>query len=120
MSFGSIDDNYMNLDFEEISYLINLSGVTWENRQTIIGELNPKMEVYLERDYQNKYDKNAIAVKIKNGQQIGWIPKHLAETLAPELDADINWRAKIEGVVGGEEVYKGVTIKLFLSRNDMI
>lgn len=118
MSFGKI--NQTNLDFEEIPYTINVAGVSWENRQDLIPKLKIGTEVELARDPNNQYDKNAIAVKAEDGSQIGWIPKTVAEVLAPEIDAGIEWQAKIEQILGTEQQLKGVLIKLYLSRHNMI
>ena len=118
LSFGKI--NQTNLDFEEIPYTINVAGVSWENRQELIKELKVDSEVILLRDPTNQYDKNAIAVKTKENIQIGWVPKKIAEVLAPEIDAGINWQAKVESIIGNEQQLKGVLIKLFLSRHDVI
>lgn len=116
MSFGQI--NQTNLDFEEIPYRITVSGVSWENRQDLIPQLEVDSEVRLIRDPQNQYDKNAIAVRTTDGTyQIGWIPKNYAKVLAPEMDAGIEWHAKIENILGNEQQLKGVLIKLFLSRH---
>ena len=119
MALGQIGDN-TNYDFEEIPYVISVAGVTWENRQEIISKLEVGTQVELVRDLDNKYDKNAIAVKTKDGAQIGWIPRRHAEVLAPEIDAGIEWKAKIESIIGSQENFKGVLIKLFLSQHDVI
>lgn len=106
-----------NYDFDEIPRLINIAGVTWENRQLIITKLNnnSQIPVLLVRDYENKHDKNAIAVKLEDNTQIGWIPRRFASILAPEIDAGIKWNAVINEIVGSEDTIKGVQIKLYFS-----
>lgn len=118
MSLGKIDQT--NLDFEEIPYTIKVAGVSWENRQDLIPKLQIDSELKLVRNPKNEYDRNAIAVKTLENIQIGWIPKKQAEILAPEIDAGVMWHAKVEKVIGHEHELKGVLIKLFLSRDDMI
>lgn len=120
MHLGRIDSEYTNYDFEEIPYAINLAGVTWENRQDIVSKIIVGTEVILQRDYNNQHDKNAIAVKLNKDLQIGWIPKRYAEVLASELDAGIPWRAKVDSILGEEQQFKGVLIKLFISQLDVI
>ena len=39
------------------------------------------------REPDNPFDKNAIAVKAWGKHELGYVPKYLAETLAPLLDA---------------------------------
>ncbi|MFW6007917.1 MAG: HIRAN domain-containing protein [archaeon] len=107
-----------NLDFDPIPEKINLAGVTFENRQTIISKLKKGSKVKLVRDYCNKYDKNAIKVITNYNNkniQIGWIPKQFAEILAPEIDANINWNGKISEILGGtkdKETY-GILIEIY-------
>ncbi|MNO11630.1 HIRAN domain protein [compost metagenome] len=115
MNFGRIENDHTNYDFEEIPSEINLSGVSWENRQNVVNQINEQTELLLVRDYNNQYDKNAIAVKLKNDVQVGWIPKKTAEIMAPEIDAGVNWEAKFSSILGNEETQlKGVLIKLFI------
>lgn len=49
----------------------------------------------LRRDPSNEYDPNAIAVDARGGEQLGWVPRELAEELAPELDAGKPWAAVV-------------------------
>lgn len=112
MSFGKI--NQTNLDFEEIPEIVKVTGVSWDNRQELIPNLIINEEVKLIRDFNNQYDKYAIAVKTIAGNQIGWIPKNLAKILAPEIDAGIEWQATIEDILQNDQQLKGVSIKLFL------
>ena len=119
MSLGKIIDQ-TNLDFEEIPQLIKVAGVSWENRQELISNLEVGSDVFLVRDPENKYDKNAIAVKTADNIQIGWIPKVFAAILAPEIDAGIQWLAQVEKVIGEEQQLKGVIIKLFTFNDIMV
>lgn len=107
-----------NLDFDYIPDKITLSGVTKNNRQDIIPKLKENMKVIFLRDPFNQYDRYAIKVitTLNNEEiQIGWIPKEYAEILAPEIDAGINWKGKINKILGGTK-YKenyGVLINIY-------
>jgi len=46
----------------------------------------PGRPLELRRDAENPHDANAIAVHAA-GEQVGWVPRAVAEALAPELDA---------------------------------
>jgi hypothetical protein len=50
-------------------------------------EVAPGRPLELRRDPANPHDANAIAVHARGGMQVGWVPRELAEELAPELDA---------------------------------
>lgn len=61
-------------------------GVTFENRQEVVAKLQMGDRVWLEREPFNAYDVNAIKVIRNNGEQIGYISRHLAVSLAPIMD----------------------------------
>ena len=61
-------------------------GVTFNGRQAVIARLDQGEEILLKREPSNPYDCNAICVERQNGQQIGYINRHLAATLAPFFD----------------------------------
>ena len=52
----------------------------------------PGRPLELRRDPDNEHDANAIAV-LAGGEQVGWVPRELAEELAGELDAGRPWSA---------------------------
>jgi hypothetical protein len=57
-------------------------------------ELAPGAALELRRDPGNEHDPNAIAVHAPGGgEQLGWVPRELAEEIAPELDAGRPWSA---------------------------
>lgn len=64
-----------------------VAGVTYDARQSVIARLNIGEEILLKREPTNPYDINAIRVDCQNGTQIGYLNRHLAETLAPFFDA---------------------------------
>jgi hypothetical protein len=53
----------------------------------------PGSPLRLRRDPSNEHDANAIAVLTAGGEQLGWVPRAVAEQLAPELDAGTAWSA---------------------------
>ena len=59
------------------------------------GELEPGSVLELRRDPENEHDQNAIAVHARDGGQVGWVPRELAEEIAPELDAARPWSAVV-------------------------
>ena len=54
--------------------------------------VEPGRPLELRRDPDNEHDPNAIAVHA-GGQQVGWVPRELAEELAPQLDDGRPWSA---------------------------
>ena len=62
-------------------------GVTFENRQEIVACLRRADRVWLDREPTNPYDENAISVCRENGEQIGYLNRHLAASLNPFFKA---------------------------------
>jgi HIRAN domain len=59
-------------------------------------EFAPGRTLALRREPDNPHDSNAISVRDTGGErQAGWVPRELAETLAPELDAGHPWSAVV-------------------------
>lgn len=70
-----------------------VAGTRYENRSEIISKyVKPNDTAYLQREYNNKYSKNAIKVLSQNGEMIGYVPELLAVQIAPFLDK--GYRAK--------------------------
>jgi hypothetical protein len=58
--------------------------------------VEPGKPLELRRDPDNPHDSNAIQVhQAEGGDQVGWVPRELAEELAPELDAGRPWSAVV-------------------------
>jgi tetratricopeptide (TPR) repeat protein len=91
---------------------IRLAGVTYEGRQQIIARLSLDDSIYLERDYYNAYDSNAIGVFNEYGESIGWIPREVAAWLAPKMDADEKYGVEMNRILGGDGLSYGVEIIL--------
>lgn len=84
---------------------LKVVGVTFKNedgtsRGDIIRELSERFKgmhpnVLLEREYDNKFDKNAIKV-IVDEKQIGYIGKDYAQILAEFMDAGRKFTANVK------------------------
>jgi len=73
-----------------------VAGVRYEGRpDTIYRYAREGDAVYLWREPKNRFDKNAIAVLLKNAMQIGFVPAEWASQMALELDRGQPHRASI-------------------------
>lgn len=90
---------------------VSVAGVTYYNRQEIIKKLNKNSIIELRREYNNQFDKNAIAV-YANSNQIGYIPKEIAVNLAKRIDGGEKLIASILAIVGGGSYNYGVKLLL--------
>lgn len=61
------------------------------------GDVEPGRALALRRDPGNPHDPNAIAVHVAaaGGEQVGWVPRAVAEDLAPDFDAGVPWTALV-------------------------
>jgi hypothetical protein len=55
--------------------------------------VEPGRALILRRDPGNEYDPNAIAVFSSDGDQVGFVPREVAEELAAQIDAGKPWAA---------------------------
>jgi hypothetical protein len=86
----------------------NIAGVTYGNRQTALERLNKYdtqlISVNLTREAANEHDSNAIAVIVtvqgKGSYTVGYLPRRLAATIAPLLDAGKAVKAAFKGITG--------------------
>ncbi len=72
---------------EDLSIETRIAGVTYENRQSIIADMEKNEHVLLVREPGNPVDDNAVSVKRINGRQIGYLPREFAAKVAAKLDA---------------------------------
>lgn len=78
-----------------LPYETEVNGVEYENRSVVALQAKAGQPVALIRDYDNLVDRNAIAVYLLN-RVMGYLPRHVAQVLAPEMDT-------------GSELYATVT-----------
>jgi len=75
-------------------WAFKLVGVTFGNRQKhIFDHARYNSRYTLIREPQNPFDKNAILVKA-NGYDLGYVPRNLAETIAPLIDCGMLLKVK--------------------------
>ena len=85
-------------------------GVSFEGRQDVLAGLTEGSQLALERQPENPYDPNAIAVRF-GALQIGFLKKELARQLAPHIDGGVRYRARIASLTGGSnDRNRGVNI----------
>jgi len=103
------------------TYLLSVAGVSYNNddgssRQRIISQCRPGETLMLIREPDNNFDPGAIKVTRRNGQQIGYVPAHIARNgdsggLAHEIDAGVTLRCRIAEIIGGGLLF-GVTVEI--------
>jgi HIRAN domain len=89
---------YLARDAPELTALgVHVAGVAGAGRhhtEALASDaVAPGRRLHLRRDPENPHDPNAIAVHSGDGEQVGWVPRELAEELAPLIDAGEPWSA---------------------------
>lgn len=79
-----------------------VAGCRYEGRGAVIEVYcHPSDRVFLVRDPENTHSRNAVEVRLANGDQIGYVPEMDAHDMAPLLDAAYRYRARIKKVLTG-------------------
>jgi hypothetical protein len=97
-----------------------ITGVTFGNRQKALERLTnysaEQISISLEREAENEFDKNAIAVKAtvkgKGGYIIGYINKNLAKLIAPLIDYKKSVTATFQEIVGKYQNYHNYGLQI--------
>jgi hypothetical protein len=95
---------------------VRVAGVRYENRPQVALISRPGMPVTLARDYDNTIDRNAIQVLV-SGEQLGFLPRPIAQYLAPEMDTGVELDARITTVSRSNGPAAEVEISLSMSNN---
>jgi hypothetical protein len=102
---------------------LKVAGVSFGNRQEALKRLKQydvdKIKIQLEREATNEHDKNAIqvvvSVKDKGNYIIGYIPKTLAQLLAPLIDYGKSIKATFKEVIGKYQNYHNYGLDISVS-----
>lgn len=105
-------DPYQNIGNAD-SFFTKATGVTFDNRQFLIAQLQKGQSIQLQREPDNEHDANAIAL-LADGCQIGYLKRGIAKYLAPNMDDGAIYEAFVADVTGSEELNYGVN--LFIQR----
>jgi len=79
---------------------VRVEGIRYENRDIVALQAAPGQQVDLVRDYDNRVDRNAISVRLL-GRDMGYIPREVAQILAPEIDTGTQLGATVLSIESG-------------------
>jgi len=89
-------------------------GVSFNNRQEVIARMQKGDRVWLDREPDNAFDANAIAVCRSNGEMVGYISRDLAACIAPYFDAYSHpIKGRVTALTGSQ--WNGYTLGLVIS-----
>ena len=89
-----------------------IAGISFEGRQSLIQSLSVGVELFLQRQPDNFYDKNAIKILTKEGEHLGFINRELAEGMAYAMDNGNKYRVQITDITGSADKNFGVNIEI--------
>lgn len=93
--YSSLIDNWEHCTMSLMSYIL-VVGIQIGERNVFVENLNVGDEVYIFRDKNNEYDKNAIKVLDKGNNVIGYIASEYACYYAPKIDKGIKYNLIIK------------------------
>lgn len=109
-------DNYTNAlakDNPKTLYKViefNISGVTYNNRQSNISKLRAGENLKLIREANNKFDSNAIQIFNSLNQELGYVPKEINIRIGGMLSKGQIKNVYVKNISGGNGYYYGVTV----------
>lgn len=84
---------------EILPYRTEVKGISYEKRSNVALAAKLGQRLDLVRDYDNPFDRNAIAV-VANGQIMGYLNRHLAQLAAVDIDCGLELKAEIVQIDG--------------------
>lgn len=79
---------------------VPVKGIAYEDRRLVAQKAKVGETAFLARDYDNLADRNAITVRIGGGT-IGYVPRDIAQVIAPEFDTGSRFEATVDQVEHG-------------------
>jgi single-stranded-DNA-specific exonuclease len=102
---------------EAAAFHTKLAGVTFEGRQDALERLSAGAPLRLERQPDNQFDANAVALFDPHGGQVGFFNRRLAAALSPSIDAGVAYDVEVTEVTGGDEG-RSLGVNVLVSRRD--
>lgn len=89
--YGNIVPNWEK-SATPLTCYVTVVGITFKERKQYVDKLKDNDEIYLVRELDNKYDKNAIKVVDKDNNHLGYISGDYACYYAPKMDKGIKYK----------------------------
>ena len=94
---------------EQDQFFTKIVGVSFENRQELLAELQVGQQLNLVHEKDNPHDEHAIAV-FADGEQLGYLKRNIARHLAENFDNGVQYDAVVVQVTGSIEKNLGANI----------
>jgi len=100
------------------AFYTKIVGVTFEERQTLLGQVREGDRLRLKREPANPHDPHAIQVTMNDGRVLGYLNAQLAGRLAPSVDAGVRYTMIASRVTGGGDRTLGLNVYLEKQEDD--
>ena len=104
------------IDMDE--FYTKIAGITFNGRQRFVPYLNVGDHLRVVREPNNEYDSNAIAIYDKHQNQLGYIGKNVAASLAPRMDEGEIVDVTVSNITGGGDYAFGVNIHVCIAEKN--
>lgn len=92
--YGGLINNWEKKPISTNCY-INVVGINIKERKKYVDKLEKNDELFIIRDLENEYDKNAIKVVDKDSNHLGYIASEYACYYAPKIDKGIKYSLSV-------------------------
>lgn len=96
--YKTIISNWEDDNIKILSNNIIVVGINYNGRKQYISKLSNGDELFYSREPENKYDHNAIQIKDKDGNMIGYISSDYANFYAPKMDYGIKYKIILKSI----------------------
>lgn len=96
--YKTIISNWEDDNIKVLSNKIIVVGINYNGRKQYVSKLSNGDELFYSREPENKYDHNAIQIKDKDGNMIGYISSDYANYYAPKMDYGIKYKITLKSV----------------------
>lgn len=96
--YKTIINDWEEDNIKVLSNKIIVVGINYNGRKQFVSKLSIGDELFYSREPENKYDHNAIQIKDKNGNTIGYISSDYANYYAPKMDYGIEYKINLKSI----------------------
>ncbi len=96
--YKTIISNWEDNNIKILPNKIVVVGINYNGRKQFVSKLSVGDELFYSREPENKYDYNAIQIKDKNGNMIGYISSDYANFYAPKMDYGIEYKITLKSI----------------------
>ena len=96
--YKTIISNWEDDNIKALSNKIIVVGINYNGRKQYVSKLSNGDELFYSRESENKYDHNAIQIKDRDGNVIGYISSDYANYYAPKMDYGIKYKITLKSI----------------------